>query len=194
MRTQKIFCVITNLLGLNFSNFKVLAFSFLGFQFFVQLVGIYSVFYFPLFQSPNKWYRGNGIYSVTQIYQSIFPFIIQNFMIIKAFLMQNQQKYLSEKLRPKFTQKIGKCEGNFLKRMLFIVLVRVVKHFCIIFYQNNNRTTKPRPCISTFCVIIFTSYQGIFFPNSRVFFAINKRFCFGNTYRNETSNYFRDYF
>lgn len=136
MNSLKTFYVTTNLLGLNFHKLKVSIYIILIFQSLVQLVGLYSVFYFPFFQSIKVWYRGNGIYSVTQIYQSIFPFLIQNFMIIRALIMRNQQKFLSLKLRPKFTQKYGKCEKSFLKRISFIILIRIAKHFFIISYDS----------------------------------------------------------
>lgn len=127
MKVYKVFCIISNCLGLNFYDFKAPIVIFLVFQFFVQSLDIFTVFYYPYFMGPESWYSGHGIFSVTQIYQSIFPFIIQNFFILKAFLMKNRQKYLSEKLRPKFTQKIGKCEKNFLFRVFFVIFVRAAK-------------------------------------------------------------------
>lgn len=127
MKVYKIFCIVSNCLGLNFYDFKAPILLFLFFQCFAQSVDIFTVFYYPYFMGPESWYSGHGIYSVTQIYQSILPFIIQNFFVIKAFLMRNRQKYLSEKLRPNFTQIIGKCEKNFLYRVFFISFVRTVK-------------------------------------------------------------------
>ncbi|CAG9809597.1 unnamed protein product [Chironomus riparius] len=98
------------------------------FQFIVQSVTLFATVYFPNFLSPTPWYSGGGIYSVTQVYQSIFPFIIQNFLILKAFLMRNKQKNLAQKLKPKFTQKLGNCEKKFLIRMSFIIIVRIIKY------------------------------------------------------------------
>ena len=131
MKVYEIFCIVSNCLGLNFYDFKAPIILFLLFHFFAQSLNIFSVFYYPYYMAPESWYSGHGIYSVTQIYQSILPFLMQNFFVIRAFLLRNGQKYLSEKLRPNFTQKIGKCEKNFLIRVFFIIFVRGTKYLWV---------------------------------------------------------------
>lgn len=128
MKVQKIFQIITNCLGLNFHKFESPILMFIVFQLIVQTVTFFATVYFPNFISTTPWYTGKGIYSVTQIYQSFGPVTIQNFLIIRAYLMRNEQKLLSQKLKPKFTQKLGICEKKFLLRMSFVILVRIVKY------------------------------------------------------------------
>jgi len=127
MKTKYIFFFITNCLGLNFYDFRAPFSLIFLIQFIIQIISFYLIFYYPIFLVPKSWYWGNGIYSVTQTYQSIFPLLIQNFLIIKAYVMRNQQKFIALKLRPKFTQKDGKCERKFIYRIFLIILARVLK-------------------------------------------------------------------
>jgi len=127
MIVRKLFCVVTNCLGLNFYDFRVPTILFLILQILINIFNILAIFYVPFYKSRRSWYRGHGIYSIIEIYQSIFPYLIQNFLIIRAYKMRNQQKFLSQKLKPKFTQKIGKCEKYFLIRVLVIILLRITK-------------------------------------------------------------------
>jgi len=157
MKVQKIFLIVTNCLGLNFFKFETPILIFIVFQFIAQSMTFYSTFYFPTYLSPTAWYSGNGIYSVTQIYQSIFPFFIQNLLILKAFLMRNRQKYLSQKLKPKFTQKMGKCEKKFLLRMSFIILVRSVKYS-----MSTNKGNRIFHSQTTFPELIYSSNDLMF--------------------------------
>lgn len=131
MNSLKIFHIVTNFLGLNFYDFKISISAFLSFHIFVQCFNIFVIFYYPYFMGPETWYYGHGVYSITQIHQSILPYVLQIFFILKAFIMRNRQKELSHKLRPKFTQKIGKSERKFLIRVFVIVAIRITKYLWV---------------------------------------------------------------
>jgi len=136
MNIRYIFCFITNCLGLNFYDFRVPFSVFLLFQLFIQLINFYVILYYPIILAPQPWYWGHGIYGVTQTYQSIFPLLIQNFLIIRAFLMRNQQKFIPLKLRPTFIQENENCETKFVYRMCLIIFVRVSK-YCFSFHWSS---------------------------------------------------------
>lgn len=137
MPVRKVFCAVTNCLGLNFYDFRVSVVGFIVFQALVQFVTVCAVFYYPLFISTYSWYSGHGIYSITNIYQSILPFFIQNFLIFKAYFMRSQQKELESILRPKLEQDMGKCEMYFLLRFLTIISIRAIK---FIWGRDRNNT------------------------------------------------------
>ena len=127
MKVRNIFSIVTNFIGLNFCELKAPIVTIIGFQIFMQIFNILAIFYVPYFHSKYSWYSGHGVYSILQIYQSILPYAIQNFVILNSFMKRNQQKYLSQKLKPKFTQKLEKCEKGFLIRVTIIILIRIAK-------------------------------------------------------------------
>ncbi|KAL7017415.1 hypothetical protein ACKWTF_010368 [Chironomus riparius] len=157
MIVRKIFCGLTNCLGLCFHDIKVSLISIFVVQILINIFNILAIFYVPFYKSKRSWYRRHGIYSVIEIYQSIFPYIIQTFLIAKSYLMRNQQKFLSEKLKPKFTQKIGKCEKNFLIRVLVIILIRITK-----FIWGRSKTSIIFNSHTTFPELIYSSNDLMF--------------------------------
>lgn len=157
MIVKNLFCVVTNCLGLNFHDCKIPKIMILIVQTLINIFNILAIFYVPFYQSKRSWYRGHGIYSVIEIYQSILPLIIQNFLVFKAFIMRDQQKFLSKKLKPKFTQKDEKCNKNFLIRVLVIILLRFIK-----FLWGRDKTNVIFNCHTTFTELIYSSNDLMF--------------------------------
>lgn len=91
----------------------------------INIINIYSSFYFPI---ANKWFIGRGVYNVLGIFQTSFPFFIQNFLIIRAYLMKKTQQEIVNDLKFEFNLKTKKCEKNFLFCVIFIVIVRFLKY------------------------------------------------------------------
>lgn len=124
-KTQKIFHLFTHFLGVNFSAFSLK--TYVGFFIAINAFNIYLSFYIPIKQN---WFNKLSIYIIMNSYQMHFPFFIQNFIIFRAYLLKEKQRKILVQLIPKFPQKVGKCERNYLLRILFILTVRILKLAC----------------------------------------------------------------
>jgi preprotein translocase subunit SecE len=125
---KKLFVFVTNLLGVNFTDFKLSVCTFLLFHAAINASQIYLAMYYPIFVDP--WYYGHGVYDVIQVYQSMVPTLLQNYLVYRAFSMRTLQKEIEADLQPKFTQKFHKCELNFFFRLSLVVSARALKYIC----------------------------------------------------------------
>jgi hypothetical protein len=157
MNIKNIFNFITNCLGLNFYYFRASFAPIFVFQLIIQLFGFYLILYYPIFAAPLPWYWGHGIYGVTATFQSVFPLLIQNFLIIRAFVMRNQQKLIAIKLRSSYIQEDGKYEQKFIFRMFLIICVRFLKYCCIANFSSGIYYFQ-----STFAELIYSSNDLMF--------------------------------
>jgi len=147
MKHHKVFCIVTNLLGVNFYDFKISIFLFFGCQIFMHLFSIFSIVVFPFFlqdyfRKGYSWYSGNGVFDIIQIFQSFVPYLLQNVVIIRAFFMKAHQKDLELKLKSKFWN----YERNFLFRILLFVFVRIIRFLWVMHHVSlvfNSQSTFP---------------------------------------------------
>lgn len=138
MTVHKIFRIITNYLGLNFYEFELKFSKFIAFHILVLLYNLFVIFYCTYFMTRGLWYTGYGIFSIIQIYQCIVPLLMQYLTIFRALLMRNQHKKLMKKIKESLMQnENGKCEINFLLKVLFIISLRIIK---LIWARDKNNT------------------------------------------------------
>lgn len=123
-RTRNIFNFFTKLLGVNFSSESLSGKSYLACFIAINTFNSYLSFYITI---TEHWFEPFRFYSITNFYQMVLPFFVQNFLILRAFQRRKIQKNLYNELKPKFTQKTDKCERKFLLRILFILFVRILK-------------------------------------------------------------------
>lgn len=136
MKVTESFAITTNCLGLNFYDIKASVYVILVFHAIANINNFYAIFLYPIFYVKVNWYTIKHIYGVLQCFQSFGPFFIQQFIVFRAIKMRKLQRIISVKLEPKFTQKVGKCEMEFFKRMFFVIGVRAVKLITRSDYDN----------------------------------------------------------
>lgn len=127
IKSRNIFIFITNLFGVSFYPQKLPLSVFLIFLILINMKIFYLSFYYPV---KRGWLSEQGIYSAISILQSCFPILIHSIVIVQAWRLKEIQKNLWFQLQSKFTQKRGKCERKFIFRVLFIIIIRILKLIC----------------------------------------------------------------
>lgn len=125
MKSQRIFSSLTYLLGVNFEDREKVNLTFLLIHLLINSINIYTSFCYTI---KNNWFVGHGIYNILGIIQTVPPFFIQNFLIVRAFTMRNKQFEILRELKLNLATNSDKFEKIFLLRVLYIVVVRMLKY------------------------------------------------------------------
>lgn len=139
MLIKKLLKVITNCLGINFYDFNLSTKVIFVIQMLIQIINIYLLFVLPFLIVPSTYH---GIFILHWILQTIFPLFLQGFVVFRSFKMRNLQKEIAARLTSRSKQNGTKCEGNFLKRITFVIIVRIIKHLMDIRIVNMRHQTQ----------------------------------------------------
>jgi hypothetical protein len=125
MGVHRIFLFITYLLGVNFYYGQKIKIKFILSLIVMNVVNVYTVLYYPI---SEKWFIGRGIYNILGIYQTVVPFFVQNFIIIRSYIKRQIQHQILKELKNDFLLETEKYQKKFLMRLLAIVIVRLLKY------------------------------------------------------------------
>lgn len=122
LNTKKLFQTLTFYFGVNFNFKRKINLNFVLFFIFTTFVNLYHGFYVFI---NEKWYDGLGFYKILGIYQSMFPFFIQNFIIFRAYILKDNQNKIFRDLEVENSN--SKHEKLFLLRIFYIFFIRCIK-------------------------------------------------------------------
>lgn len=125
MSEHKIFLIVTNCLGINFGKLGTSALIIGLIIFILHIWQIFIVILYPMFFEAED--IQHFIFKIMSHIQESVPNLLNLTIIFRAFKLRKLHKKLSLELKSKFTQKMHKNEKNYLKKVGFVVLIRIVK-------------------------------------------------------------------
>lgn len=158
MLARKLFLISSELFGVNFRKQFGVKVSFI-LIFHLSLI-IHNFYYYVNIRFEKK--RSVSIFTIISLFQSEVLVILHFVLSFRAFLKQEKQKEISEKIYVKFKVSDSKIDVKFLLQAVLIVFVRILK----IIMSGPVWFTQNIKMISSELVLVSNDFMFVYFVSS----------------------------